>query len=144
MFPGDNYEAHLIAYFDGTFNLPGLTGSAGVMPQYAINVDAEGNPYGGEWGGSFNPFNMGLLTNNWEGLAVTDWGIINGLMAIWGVEEYTEAERIARIWEMGGMHLGLQSDMTQIAEASPSCRRMLAKRRLMSCWPTALTSSSWF
>ena len=117
VFPGDNYEAHLIAYFDGTFNLPGKTGSAGVMPQYAINVGPDGEPYGGEWGGSFNPFDMGLLTNNWDGLAVTDWGIINGLMAIWGVEENSEAERIARIWEMGGMHLGLQSNMEQIAEA---------------------------
>ena len=44
VFPGNNLEAHLITYFDGVFNLPGKTGSSGVMTQYAINVDGEGNP----------------------------------------------------------------------------------------------------
>ncbi len=129
VFPGDNYEAHIISYFDGVFDLPGLTGSAGVMPQYAINVGADGEPYGGEWGGSYNPFNMGLLTNNWDGLAVTDWGIINGVMAIWGVEDWTESERIARIWEMGGMHLGLQSDIQQILDAIPILQENVGEDR---------------
>ena len=39
IFPGENLEAHLITYFDGVFNLPGKTGSSGLMTEYAINVD---------------------------------------------------------------------------------------------------------
>ena len=52
VFPGDNLEAHLITYFDGVFSLPGKTGSSGIMTQYSINTDGEGNPYGGEWSGA--------------------------------------------------------------------------------------------
>jgi len=129
VFAGNNYEAHIIAYFDGVFNLPGKTGSAGVMPQYAINVDAEGNPYGGEWGGSFNPFNMGLLTENWTGMAVTDWGIISGPMATWYPDGMTAPQVIARIWEMGGQHLGLQSNLEEIAQAIPELQAVVGEER---------------
>ena len=56
VFPGNNLEAHLITYFDGVFNLPGKTDSSGIMTEYAIDVDADGNPYGGEWAGAYNPY----------------------------------------------------------------------------------------
>ena len=42
IFPGENLEAHFITYFDGVFSLPGRTGSSGIMTEYAINVDKEG------------------------------------------------------------------------------------------------------
>lgn len=118
VFPGGNYEAHLIAYFDGTFNLPGLTESAGVMPQYAVNVDAEGNTMGGEYGASFNEYVMDLLNEHWDGLAVTDWGIFTGTGgANWGVEDKTPAEAVVLCWERGGDLLGGFGDMAAIEEA---------------------------
>ena len=61
VFPGSNLEAHFITYFDGVFKLPGKTGSSGIMTQYAIDVDKDGEPFGGEWGGAYNPFIYGLL-----------------------------------------------------------------------------------
>ncbi len=119
VFPGDNYEAHIIAYFDGAFALDGLTGSAGVMPQYAVNVDSEGNPMGGEFGASYNPYVMNLLNENWDGLAVTDWGIVTGTGgANWGVENMTHAEAVVLTWERQGDLLGGFGDMTVIYEAA--------------------------
>ena len=117
-FAGDNFEAHLIAYFDGVFNLPGLTGAAGVMQQYAVNVDSEGNPIGGEWGGGFNPYINDLLNDNWEGLTVSDWGVFSGQGgANWGVEDKTPAEAVVIYWEQGGDLLGGFNDMDSIEEA---------------------------
>ncbi len=119
VFAGDNYAAHVITYFDGTFNLPGLTKASGVMTQYAVNVGPDGKPYGGEWGGAYNPFVNQLLHNNWDGLSVTDWGIhgANSMMANWGVEDKTVAESIAIIWEQGGDLQGGLGDMEAHAEA---------------------------
>ncbi len=106
VFPGNNLEAHLITYFDGVFNLPGKTGSSGVMTQYAINVDGEGIPYGGEWGGTYNPYMYNLLeASGYDNLTITDWGVFQ-FSAIWGVEELEEADRIATSWERGANLLG--------------------------------------
>lgn len=116
VFPGNNFEAHLIAYFDGAFNLPGKTGSAGVMMQYAINV-VDGKSFGGEFGGAYNEGLNHLLRDNWiDSFTITDWGIINGPMANWGVEDWTAGEAIARLWEMGNDHIGLLSNMDEVAD----------------------------
>ncbi len=116
VFPGGNFEAHLISYFDGAFNLPGKTESAGAMMQYAINV-VDGESFGGEFSSAYNEGMTRLLQDNWDGFSITDWGIISGPMADWGVENMTTAERIVRLWVLGTDHLGLQSNMEQIAEA---------------------------
>ena len=116
VFPGGNFEAHLIAYFDGALNLPGKTGSAGAMMQYAINV-VDGESFGGEFSSAYNEGMTALLQENWDGFSITDWGIITGPMADWGVEKMTTAERIVRLWVLGTDHLGLQSNMDEIAEA---------------------------
>ena len=116
VFPGGNFEAHLISYFDGAFNLPGKTESAGAMMQYAINV-VDGESFGGEFSSAYNEGMTRLLQDNWDGFSITDWGIISGPMADWGVENMTTAERIVRLWVLGTDHLGLQSNMDEIAEA---------------------------
>ena len=116
VFPGGNFEAHFIAYFDGAFNLPGKTESAGLMMQYAINV-VDGEPWGGEWGGAYNPYLTRLVQDNWDGFAITDWGIVSGPMADWGVDLYSYPERLARILELGTDNIGLQSNMDQMKAA---------------------------
>ncbi len=76
------------------------------MTQYAINVDGEGIPYGGEWGGTYNPYMYNLLeASGYDNLTITDWGVFQ-FSAIWGVEELEEADRIATSWERGANLLG--------------------------------------
>ena len=116
VFPGGNFEAHLLTYFDGAFNLPGKTKSAGAMMQYAINI-VDGKPFGGEYSSAYNEGMTRLIEENWDGMTITDWGIITGPMADWGVEELTTSERIERLWVLGNDHLGLISDMDQIQDA---------------------------
>ena len=106
VFPGDNLEAHLITYFDGVFNLPGETKSSGIMTEYAINVDADGNPYGGEWAGAYNPYLYGLLDEiEYDNLKITDWGVYE-FAGVWGAESLEQAERVALSWDEGANLLG--------------------------------------
>jgi beta-glucosidase-like glycosyl hydrolase len=106
VFPGNNLEAHLITYLDGVFNLPGKTGSSGIMTQYAINVDAEGNPIGGEWAGAYNPYMYGILDEyGYDSLTITDWGVYQ-FAGVWGAEDLEEPDRIATSWERGANLLG--------------------------------------
>ena len=107
VFPGDNLEAHLITYFDGVFNLPGKTGSSGIMTEYAINIGPDGEPYGGEWAGVYNPYMYGLLEYaGFDSLKITDWGVFS-FAGMWGAEELpSEADRIALAWERGANLLG--------------------------------------
>ena len=117
IFTGDNYEAHLITYFDGVFSLPGLTGSSGIMTEYAINVDAEGEPYGGEWAGAYNEYQYGMLDEfGFESLVITDWGVYTS-QGVWGAEELTVPERIATSWERGANLLGGYSGVDNINDA---------------------------
>ena len=100
VFPGENLEAHLITYFDGVFNLPGKTGKSGIMTQYAINVDKDGNAFGGEYAGAYNEFMYSLLDEvGYDSLRITDWGVFGGLGektgGLWGTESLSEPERVA-------------------------------------------------
>ena len=111
VFPGENLEAHLITYFDGVFNLPGKTGSSGIMTEYAINVDKDGNPFGGEYAGAYNEFMYSLLDEvGYDSLKITDWGVFGGLGektgGLWGTESLSEPERVALGFERGVNILG--------------------------------------
>ena len=121
VFPGGNLEAHFITYFDGVFKLPGKTGSSGIMTEYAINVDGEGNPFGGEYAGAYNPFIYGLLDQyGFDSLKITDWGVFGGLGlktgGLWGTEELSEPERIALGFERGVNLLGGYGNLENITE----------------------------
>ncbi|MBQ1490871.1 MAG: hypothetical protein IIZ39_02830, partial [Blautia sp.] len=124
VFPADNFAAHLVAYFDGAFTLPGATGSTGIMTEYAENVDGEGNPvYGGEWAGAFNPYLYGMLDEfGYDSLIITDWGTQGDFGAgdatgTWGSEGMTVGERMALQWKVGANLLGGNGNFDGIAEA---------------------------
>ena len=117
VFPGNNLEAHLITYFDGVFNLPGKTGSSGIMTEYAIDVDADGNPYGGEWAGAYNPYLNGMLDEaGFDGLKITDWSVFT-FAGVWGAEDLEEADRVATGWENGVNLLGGYDSIDTAKEA---------------------------
>ena len=77
VFPGDNYQAHLIPFLDGGMHLDSKTEQmAAVMPNYGIpfSEDAE---YGERVGGGLNKTQLSILRNaGWDGMYTTDWGII--------------------------------------------------------------------
>lgn len=93
------------------FGLPGKTGTSGIMTEYAINVDAEGNPYGGEWAGAYNTYMNNMLEEGgFSGLKITDWGVYQ-FAGVWGAESLEGADRIATSWEAGANLLGGYSDV---------------------------------
>lgn len=117
VFPGDNLQAHLITYFDGVFTLPGKTSASGIMTEYAINVDKDGNPYGGEWAGAYNQYMYGLLDEfGYDSLKITDWGVYQ-FAGWWGSESLEEPVRIATSWENGANLLGGYGSMETVAQA---------------------------
>jgi len=117
VFPGGNLEAHLIVFFDGAFNLPGMTKSSGIMTQYSINVDETGEPFGGEWSGAYNPYMFGLLDYaGYDSLKITDWGVFT-FAGVWGAEDLAEEVRIATAWDRGTELLGGYGTQEMVAAA---------------------------
>ena len=107
VFPGDNFEAHLIPFFDGAFNLDSVTGeAAGVMPNYAISYSEDGS-LGELVGGAYSDLKLGLLRDNgYDGFVLTDWQITNDEGECYGVEDKSEAERFALLFENGADQVG--------------------------------------
>lgn len=105
VYPGNNFDEHLIAFTEGAFKLEGKTGMASaVMPYYTISVDQD--PKNGEnVGNSYNKYLIqDLLLNKYgyDGVVCTDWNIthnFSGKMDLfidgkpWGVENLTVEER---------------------------------------------------
>ncbi len=100
VFPGSNFEAHLIPFLDGGLNLDSKTGQmAAVMPCYGIAYDPN-DPEGlGEHVGSaYSERNMNILrSTGWDGMLCTDWMILTGIAH--GVRDLTEVERLAKMYK---------------------------------------------
>ena len=111
VFPGGNFEAHLIPFFDAAFNLKGsITHEAGVMPNYAMSYSRDGS-LGELVGGAYSHYKMGLLyENDYQGFILTDWQITNDGQQCYGVEDYTTAERYALLYASGVHQVGGSAD----------------------------------
>lgn len=107
VFPGNNFEAHLIPYFDGAFKLDTKTETAaGVMPNYAISYSDDGS-LGDLVGGGYSAFKINLLRDNgYEGFILTDWGITEDDGRDFGMNDVSEAERFAALIEVGVDQVG--------------------------------------
>ena len=103
VFPGENFDAHLIPFLDGGLELDSETSQmAAVMPNYGIAYSEDG-AYGPLWGGAYNARNIGILRNaGWDGMVTTDWQILRptdfGDRAH-GVKDMSEAERFEKLLE---------------------------------------------
>lgn len=101
VFPGENFNAHLIPFLDGGLHLESETGQmAAVMPNYGIAY-TEDESLGPIWGGAYNARNIGILRNaGWDGMVTTDWQILRptdfGDRAH-GVKDMTEAQRFKKL-----------------------------------------------
>jgi beta-glucosidase len=129
VYPGGNFEEHLIPFIKGAFNLPGKTGMASaVMPYYTISVDQD--PVNGDnVGNSYNSFLINDLLREkygFDGVVCTDWMItadepenidtfVGGKP--WGVEHLTVAERHYQLIMAGVDQFGGNNEAGPIIEA---------------------------
>ena len=103
VFPGDNFNAHLIPFLDGGLHLDSKTGQmAAVMPNYGIAY-TDDESLGPIWGGAYNKRNLGILRNaGWDGMITTDWQILRATDfgdRAHGVKDLTEPERFDKLLE---------------------------------------------
>ncbi len=119
VFPSNNFEAHLIAFHDGAFDLSySSTGAAaGVMMNYSVSYSEDGS-LGELVGGVFSTYKFDLLhAAGWTGFVVSDWGCFpDGGRGGWGMEDYTVAQRIAIALTNGMTQAGGYNDLTVMAE----------------------------
>ncbi|MDF9824048.1 beta-glucosidase [Breznakia sp. PF5-3] len=102
VYPGGNYDEHLLPFTEGGMKLNGKTGSAtAVMTSYSIGVDADGNSQFGDQlvGSAYNIAKMSLLRDTdkigFDGVVCTDWGVTSfgGFGMAWGAEALSTADR---------------------------------------------------
>ncbi|MFV0396220.1 MAG: glycoside hydrolase family 3 N-terminal domain-containing protein [Coprobacillaceae bacterium] len=125
VYPGNNFDEHLIPFTEGGLKLNGETGSAtAVMTSYSIGIDAEGNALGGERVGSaYSSYKMDILRNDLEfdGVVCTDWGVTSdpasGFGMAWGVDGTTVAEKHYMILMAGSDMFGGNNAIAPIVDA---------------------------
>lgn len=119
VFPNNNFEAHLIAIHDGAFNLQrSSTGKAGgIMTNYAISYSEDGS-LGELVGGAFSQYKYDVLfSSGWTGYIISDWGPLSGGGGSWGMQDYTNAERVAITIQLGMNAMGGFGEMDDMQEA---------------------------
>ena len=107
VFPGDNFNAHLVPFVDGGMHLDSKTGQmAAVMTNYGIPYD-EDEKYGELVAGAYNKHNVSILRNaGWDGVVCTDWGVLKDGDKTWGVEALSQPERFEKMLEVGIDQIG--------------------------------------
>lgn len=117
VYPGGNFEAHLIPFLDGAFNLSmSSTKECGVMPNYAIAYSKDGS-LGELVGGGYSEYKYSLMLEaGFDGFILSDWQITNDGQQPFGVEEYTTAERFMLLYKAGMHQVGGTSDVESAAE----------------------------
>lgn len=119
VYPGNNFQTHLIPFVDGAFKLQGGTGMASaVMPYYTISLGQD--PTGENVANGFSKYIIQDLLRgkySYEGVVCTDWGIVNDYVHVykhggkpWGVETLSLAERRLKCFEAGVDQIGGASD----------------------------------
>ncbi|MHC5216676.1 glycoside hydrolase family 3 protein [Enterococcus sp. LJL128] len=106
VYPGGNFEEHLIPFLDGAMKLDGKTEqAASVMSSYSVAIDKDGNPvFGVNKGSAYDKDKIDILRkdNKYEGIICTDWTVTSavsdpdnvlGIGTAWGVEDETVAQR---------------------------------------------------
>jgi len=127
VYPGGNFEEHLISFTEGAFKLKGKTGvTSAIMPYYTISYNIDKN--GENVGNSYSKYIITDLLRNkygFDGVVCTDWGItqdffdMTNLMSgkCWGVEGLSETDRHYKIIMAGVDQFGGNNDAGPIIAA---------------------------
>ena len=127
VYPGNNYDEHLIPFVDGGLNLTGETKVASsVMSSYSVGINADGEPiYGEKKGSAYDVGKIDILRkdNNYDGVICTDWGVTNypseenPIGTAWGVQDLSVGERHYEILKTGVDMFGGNNDKGPVMEA---------------------------
>ncbi|WP_314591640.1 glycoside hydrolase family 3 N-terminal domain-containing protein [Paenibacillus terrigena] len=129
VYPGNNFDEHLLPFTEGAFKLNGKTGMASaVMPYYTVSMDQD--PVNGENVG--NSYSKYLVTDllrekyGYDGVVCTDWLITADESGSkdsfltgkpWGVEELSIAERHYKLIMAGVDQFGGNNEIEPVLEA---------------------------
>ncbi|KAB7727891.1 beta-glucosidase [Rudanella paleaurantiibacter] len=128
VYPGNNFDQHLIPFIQGAFKLNGKTGMASaVMPYYTISWNQDKK--NGE--NIANNYNRYLITDllrqkyGYDGVVCTDWNVTGDHKVMdsfidgksWGVEKLSLAERHYKVLMAGVDQFGGNNDAKPILEA---------------------------
>lgn len=127
VYPGNNFEQHLIPFINGAFDLKGGTGMASaIMPYYTISFNQA--PDGENVGNAYSTY---LITDllrekyGYDGVVCTDWNVTHDATAIdvfmtgksWGVEHLSETERHYMLIMAGVDQFGGNNDAAPVIGA---------------------------
>lgn len=121
VFPGDNLEDHVAVFAAASESL-------GMMTNYSIMLDGDGNPLLGDQavGTAYNAEALRVIREDmgFEGAIVTDWGVMTGandpdafIATAWGAEDVEPVERYFQVLANGVDMFGGVNDSTLILEA---------------------------
>jgi len=128
VYPGENFDEHLIPFTEGAFKLSGKTKMASaVMPYYTISYDQD-DETNENVGNAYNSYIIKNLLRNkygYDGVVCTDWGITGDEPATvdifagksWGVEHLSVAERHYKVLMAGADQFGGNNEAGPIIEA---------------------------
>lgn len=128
VYPGNNFDEHLLPFTEGAFKLKGKTGMASaVMPYYTISYNQD-KKYNENVGNGYNKYIITDLLRdkyNYDGVVCTDWLVTGDETTIdvfltgksWGVEHLTIAERHYKVLMAGVDQFGGNNDMKPVIEA---------------------------
>lgn len=128
VYPGNNFNAHLIPFLQGAFKLKGKTMMASaVMPYYTISWNQD-TKNGENVGNSYNKYLINDLLRTkykYDGVVCTDWGITGEHKLLdsfldgrsWGVENLSEVDRHYKILMNGVDQFGGNNDAKPIIAA---------------------------
>ncbi len=128
VYPGNNFDMHVIPFTEGAFKLKGKTEMASaVMPYYTISYDQD-KKNNENVGNGYNKYLIQDLLRdkyNYDGVVCTDWLVTGDETAIdvfitgksWGVESLSIAERHYKVLMAGVDQFGGNNDMKPVLEA---------------------------
>ncbi len=128
VYPGNNFEMHMIPFTEGAFKLQGKTGmAAAVMPYYTIsfNQDTKNKENVGNGYNSYIINDLLRTKYHYDGVVCTDWSVTANETAIdvfiggkcWGVESLSLGERHYKILMAGVDQFGGNNDKGPVLEA---------------------------
>ena len=126
VYPGNNFEEHLLPFTEGAFKLDGGTEQASaVMPYYTISYNQD--PSGKNVANGYSEWIIKDLLRtkyNYQGVICTDWGIVNEYANLhrntgkpWGLEGMPAAERYLQVLMVGVDQYGGVNTTKHIIEA---------------------------
>lgn len=128
VYPGNNFEEHLIPFTQGAFKLNGKTKSAtAVMPYYTISYDQD-SKYEENIANVYNKYIITDLLREkygYDGVICTDWAVTGNegpqpeifMGKPWGMEDKTIEERHYKVLMAGADQFGGNNDIKPVLAA---------------------------